>query len=357
MLTNGSTATEGRPALPESAAVAAAARCDTAAGRAEAKEAAVACSAVVGLGESLPDARDVAGEVASRFVPAVRVLLEASLHDPPEGKGKAGRLPLEGIGLLADDRRHRFRPARAQERARSRQHLVQQRAEGELVRAEIERLAERLLGRHVGERADRHARHGHARRRRRRIVRTLGGQPLGQAEVDDLREAVGRDHHVLGLQVAVDDPNGVGLGQPLGDLRRNREHLLRRQRAACERLAKRLPLDELHRDVEAAFGFSNVVHRDDVRVVERRGGSGFPLEARHPVGIRRQAAGKHLDRHLATKPRIDRPVHLAHAAGRKTADDFVPSDFETCREAHRHRPDNVRRRPQAVSLSIALDQG
>ena len=51
------------------------------------------------------------------------------------------------------------------------------------------------------------------------------GAQLGEAEVEDLHEAVARDHHVLGLQVAMDDPGFVGLGQPLGQLHTDVEHV------------------------------------------------------------------------------------------------------------------------------------
>ncbi len=69
-----------------------------------------------------------------------------------------------------------------------------------------------------------------------------------QAEVEDLGPALGRDHHVLRLEVAVDDALGVGGGEAVGDLARERERVPDRQRARGEDLAQRLPLDPLHRD-------------------------------------------------------------------------------------------------------------
>jgi len=46
-----------------------------------------------------------------------------------------------------------------------------------------------------------------------------GGNELGEAEVEDLDEAVPGHHDVLGLEIPVDDPRGVGLGEAVGDLR------------------------------------------------------------------------------------------------------------------------------------------
>ena len=46
----------------------------------------------------------------------------------------------------------------------------------------------------------------------------LGLDRAGDAEVHDPGVAVAVDHDVLGLEVAVDDAQPVGLGQALGDL-------------------------------------------------------------------------------------------------------------------------------------------
>ena len=56
---------------------------------------------------------------------------------------------------------------------------------------------------------------GSARHHRRSGARREG---LGEAEVEELHPPVGRQHHVLGLQVPVDDPLRVRRGQRVGDL-------------------------------------------------------------------------------------------------------------------------------------------
>ena len=63
-------------------------------------------------------------------------------------------------------------------------------------------------------------------------------QELGQAEVDDLDVPRLREHHVLRLEVAVDDAAGVGLGEPLRHLDREVERA-RRARAGSRRGARR----------------------------------------------------------------------------------------------------------------------
>ena len=69
---------------------------------------------------------------------------------------------------------------------------------------------------------------------------------LGEAEVEDLHLAVRRDLHVGGLQVAVDDALLVRLLERLGDLPRDRERLVDRDRPALQPLGEVLAGDELH---------------------------------------------------------------------------------------------------------------
>ena len=90
------------------------------------------------------------------------------------------------------------------ERARAVQGLPQRHAEAELVGARIDRLPDHLLGRHVERRPQDRARLGEPDLLRG--ARAAGG---GQAEVHHARAAVARDHHVLRLEVAVDDAGPV----------------------------------------------------------------------------------------------------------------------------------------------------
>jgi hypothetical protein len=66
-----------------------------------------------------------------------------------------------------------------------------------------------LLGRHVAGRA--HDRLAPGQRR-------LAVEHLGQSEVADLGRALGRQEHVGGLEVAMDDAEPMGLGDPQGHL-------------------------------------------------------------------------------------------------------------------------------------------
>ena len=62
---------------------------------------------------------------------------------------------------------------------------------------------------------------------------------------------------------------------------------------------------------------------DDVRMVQRRGGAGFTLEALDAIGIGRQVAANHLDRDGASETRVAGPVDLAHATCAEQRKDLV----------------------------------
>ena len=123
------------------------------------------------------------------------------------------------LGAMASTFRPSRHPPRRERcrRARSEQRLVQRDAEAELVRARVDRLAPELLGRHVRGRADDRAGLGHDPDRQGRLV--LAGLARVAATSSCASRARPKsmtrtepsfgDHHVLRLEVAVDDARGV----------------------------------------------------------------------------------------------------------------------------------------------------
>jgi hypothetical protein len=109
-------------------------------------------------------------------------------------------------------------------------HLVEHDAEREEVGAGIGREHAQLLGRHVGEGADRQTLLGE--RGLGMEAHGVGGlvlAELGETEVENLHPAVAVDHDVAGFQVAVLDPLGVRGGQGVGERHGEPQEL----RAAC----------------------------------------------------------------------------------------------------------------------------
>ena len=88
----------------------------------------------------------------------------------------------------------------------------------------------RLLGRHVGRRAERQA--GAGDRRLPRLV-----ERLGDAEVGDQRVAV-RDQHVVGLDVPVNDAVPVGIAQRVGHVAQDPHGLGHGQLAVSRRAVR-----------------------------------------------------------------------------------------------------------------------
>ena len=154
---------------------------------------------------------------------------------------------------------------------------------------------------------------------------------LGQAEVEDLDAAVLRDEEVLGLQVPVDDAFLVRGREAMRDLRRVVDRLALREPAAGEDGAQRLAFEELLDDVRRAVHLPDVVDGGDVGVVEDPGGLGLLLEAAQAVGIGGEGRRQHLDRDLARKPRVLRPIDLAHPPGADLAEDLVGAELRAAR--------------------------
>ena len=168
--------------------------------------------------------------------------------------------------------------------------------------------AARLLGRHVGNRAERRPCAGQ-RFGDRRI-----GEPalLRQAEVQNLGVTCRRHQDIGRLEVAVDNPARVRRVERLGQLHSNRQGLGEREGPPRDSCGKRLPLDQLHRDEMPAIGLADVVNRADIRMVQGGGGPGFATEPLRGVGIDRPVRWQELERHWPSEPRVLPAIHHAH---------------------------------------------
>jgi hypothetical protein len=169
---------------------------------------------------------------------------------------------------------------------------------------------------------------------------------LGQAEVDDLRIPLGRDHDVVRFQVAVHDAGGVRLGQPvrgLGeDLQPPRERWM-----PGEKLAKRLPFDELHGDVVQLLGallrggrlhdvrgpgLPDLVDGHDVRVIQRGRGLRLLREAVDPLAVVGEDGREDLQGDVAAEPFVAGAVDVAHAARGDEVEDPIRPDAGAARQ-------------------------
>ena len=253
--------------------------------------------------------------LASAREPPVRVLREGLLDDLGQDLGRPRRSLAHGDGILlhdlVEDPVHRL----GVEGLAADQELVEQATQREDVGASVRPLPADLLGGHVMG-----GPHDHPGGRHLRAAQA------GQPEVHDLHLAAREDVDVGRLEVAVDDVVGVSERQPLADLQHHADLLVEGHRARGESVLQVDPVEQLHGHERLPCLEPELVHRDDVRVVEEGGGLRLPLEplAHHLVGV--EAGRDALDRDGAVQDRVVGAEHLAHGALAELADDLVLSD-------------------------------
>ena len=193
---------------------------------------------------------------------------------------------------------------------------VEDGAEAEQVGGSAGGLAAGLLGRHVGRRPHDRAGAGD--------LDLLLDRP-GVAEVEDLGPSV-RDFEpdVPRLDVAMDQPRPVRRGEAGGHLAADPERQVDRRRlAALEPALERDPLEELHGEERDLALLADLIDRDDVVVLDRRGGPCLAEES--VLGLRGvgQLGADHLQRHGAEQVGVDRLEDEPHPPLADRADDPV----------------------------------
>ena len=197
------------------------------------------------------------------------------------------------------------------------QHLVADDAEAVEVRADIERLAERLLGAHVVRRAEQHAGLG---------TDGVAIDRARQAEVDERHRVVLAQHHIRRLQIAVHQPRLVHDLERRGDLR----HVVQRLPLTHAALDARLQVPArqvLHRQVLEAGVHAVIVDLHHQRAVHRHDGGVLTLEE---LAARRLVAQRlaHLQRHVVAALRAGGEIHhrllrLADPQAQRVAGDHL----------------------------------
>ncbi len=196
-------------------------------------------------------------------------------------------------------------------------HLVGHAAEGVDIGAAIDGLAPDHLGRHVGRRADERVAVG-----QRRFVHDPGG-----AEVAQFHRAVLGQKHVGRFEIPVNDAAGVGEGQRRSDLADDPDRGGNIQRPPpLHQVAQRLALDILHDDGQASVVFHDVMHGDDVAVLEPRRSLSLTQEALRRLvafAVAEHILAQHLDANRPFQPPVPRVKNLTKAAAAQPAADFV----------------------------------
>ena len=180
------------------------------------------------------------------------------------------------------------------------------------IAADRQRLAHALLGGHVGGRS------------RDRAATGLAGRD-GETEVRQPRPPPSVDHHVRGLEVAVEDSARVRGGEPGADLSRDLEALVPGQMAdAAEQGSEVLAVHVLHGEEVLAVHFAHVVHATHVRVRDLAGQPRLCEQARELRGVGGHGPREELQRHDLAELEVVGAVHLAHASLADQGHDAIP---------------------------------
>ena len=242
------------------------------------------------LGQVVAQGCEIVREVLGRGVAVLRLLRQAAVDDPAIRRRRRRRRGGQWIRVLAHDRGHRLGWRGLLKRPAAGGHLVEDRAEGELIGAVVD-----------GARWPVRATCIRPCRGGSRSVPGAGPSvqaaplpragELGQPEVQDLDVTFFGHHDVFGFQVPMHDPRGVCLREPsaswMAMSRAGGGHRPLRKRDLSDS-----PGDQLHRDGDGAAG-ADVVDRHDVGMVERRRRAGLLRESGEPFS-RRRAPGSTL---------------------------------------------------------------
>jgi hypothetical protein len=175
---------------------------------------------------------------------------------------------------------------------------------------------------------------------------------VGEPEVQHERPAVGADHDVARLEVAVDDVLLVGVVDGVGDVAQRLERLAELQLQAAQGAA----LDVLHHDEAAAVLLGHAVDRDDVRMGQARRRERLAREAfGRPFLVGRRHG--QLDRDPPAETGIPGLPHLADAPlpQPRHADEFRQATVGFRQHGHdlrRHRAVGTEKR-----VILAVDLG
>ncbi len=156
---------------------------------------------------------------------------------------------------------------------------------------------------------------------------TAAGEDLGQAPIHHLDLAEGPDHDVRRLDVAVDHPARVGVGDGLRDRLEDRQHpgqAVAGILASGQEPGERVPFHQLHAEERPAVAQgAHLVDRHDAGVLELAADLRLLDEPADHVGIVAEVLAEDLQRDVAPEVGVAALEHGADAAARDLAVDPV----------------------------------
>src|SRR5438552_4722195 len=226
-------------------------------------------------------------------------------------------------------------------------HLVKHGANRKQIGMSIQLLTPYLLRRHICHRSDRTAGSGcfvvAPAERPGRLCEWIGGcfrrQQFCQPEVQYLR-LTARAHKNIGrLDVAMDDPLGVRGFQGIHYLDGQIDGLLLRQWPASNVILQSPTFEQLHHDELLLIMLTDLIHRADIRMIERRSSTRFAQEPLERALIFCQILGQELQGHRSLQDKVFGTVNDPHAAASELFENAVVGHS---RAKHRARSGSYR---------------
>ncbi len=244
--------------------------------------------------------------------PQRRVRLQATHHGPVHGRVEpfddSRRRRRQLLSLPA----HQLGQGPSGERPPAREELVEDEPERIEVTARTHLASCKLLRRHVG------------RSSGTQLIAAERPLEAGKTEIGDPHLAALVQHHVLRLQIPVEDSLAVRCGEPGAELVRDVEAFLIGQAADAPRQRREvLAVHELHGEERHAGHVADVVDSAHRRMRHLAGDANLVVEARQVAGIALARLREELEGHWQVEREVVRPVHLAHAAATEQAHDPI----------------------------------
>ena len=155
---------------------------------------------------------------------------------------------------------------------------------------------------------------------------TLGHQP-GNAKISNLNRAVFQHHHIMGLNIPVDNTAAVGVFQSLCDLNCKMQGLLPVQHTLfLHVLLQGDSLDQLHNNVICLHrdGSGHIVNRYDIRMGQHSNSLTFRMEPAAEILILQKIVFEYFNRYQTVKPVTASLIYNCHTAGSDHFQNLIP---------------------------------
>ena len=151
-----------------------------------------------------------------------------------------------------------------------------------------------------------------------RFVRIVALLELGYPKIENFDDVELGQKYVVGLQIAVNNALGVGLGKTARHLTYNGNRLLGRNASSSYPFAQFLSVEEFHGYKKPLVrGFAQIKQVNRVGMGKVGDDLGFAKKTHHYAGVHRKHRREHLEGNLAIHIHLASHIDLGHPARRQ----------------------------------------